>query len=168
MRIIAELKARIDQLCTGLASERRGHDFTREVLKAESKALVGERRALEAANKRIGVLEAADSRTPAERQKADREHDRTILAEDRLKYRAEAGMSSVAMAPDGEKASEPRKAGGRFKRGHKDQITLTIDEDLLDRVDVTAGRMGVSRAVLVSISLGQTLGNGLTLGKDGP
>ena len=89
VRIIAELKARLDQLGAELESERHGHDLTRAALEAGSKALEAERKALEAANMRIGALEAAASRASAERQKADREHDRAILAEDRLKDRTE-------------------------------------------------------------------------------
>ena len=94
----------------------------------------------------------------------------------------------VDVAPDGEKAGWPRKAGrprkgdqveefisgapdggkagGRFKKGYKVQITLTIDEALLDRVDELAGRLGVSRAALVSMSLGQTIESGLRLAND--
>lgn len=76
--------------------------------------------------------------------------------------KADRAEEFINEAPDG------RKVGGRFKRGSKAQITLTIDEALLERVDAMARRAGISRAALVSISLGQTLGNGLTLGKDGP
>jgi hypothetical protein len=75
--------------------------------------------------------------------------------------KADKAEEFINEAPDG------RKVGGRFKRGSKAQITLTIDEALLERVDAMARRAGISRAALVSISLGQILGNGLTFGKDG-
>ena len=83
-RIIAGLKARIDQLGAELESERHGHDFTRTALEAERKALGAEKKALEAANKRIGVLEAAALRAVEDRQRADKERERVVLAEKRL------------------------------------------------------------------------------------
>lgn len=48
----------------------------------------------------------------------------------------------VQGAPDGQPA--------RFTRGHKAQITLTIDPKLLDRMDAAAGTMGQSRAALIN------------------
>jgi hypothetical protein len=60
-------------------------------------------------------------------------------------------------APDGKKTA-------RFRRGNKVQITLTIDETILDQIDSMAKRMGLSRAALVSIALGQVLESGVKIG----
>ena len=63
----------------------------------------------------------------------------------------------INAAPDGKKKD-------RFRRGNKAQITLTIDEDLLDRVDDMAKEIGVSRASLISMGMRQVLAAGLTIG----
>ena len=56
-------------------------------------------------------------------------------------------------APDG-------KGPARFRRGKKVQITLTLDESLLDQADLMAKRMGISRAALVSVALAKVFEKG--------
>lgn len=60
----------------------------------------------------------------------------------------------IAGAPDA-----PR----RVRKGRKVQITLTITEPLLDRVDDLAGQLGQSRAATINLALLQMLENGLRL-----
>jgi hypothetical protein len=62
----------------------------------------------------------------------------------------------INQAPDGIK---PR----RVHKGNKVQISLTIKEDTLTQVDSMAGRLGISRAALVSMALGQILEKGLNI-----
>jgi hypothetical protein len=57
------------------------------------------------------------------------------------------------------------KRANRYKRGNKAQITLTIDEDLLDKVDDMAEEIGVSRAALISMGMRRVLAAGLTIGE---
>lgn len=39
------------------------------------------------------------------------------------------------------------------KRGKKEQITLTLSPDLLEKVDVLARRMGQSRAAMINLAI---------------
>jgi metal-responsive CopG/Arc/MetJ family transcriptional regulator len=48
-------------------------------------------------------------------------------------------------------------------RGNKVQITLTIDEVLLDQADIMTKRLGVSRSALVSMALRQAIDIGIKL-----
>lgn len=59
----------------------------------------------------------------------------------------------IAGAPDG-------KGPARFRRGNKVQITLTLDENLLDQADLMAKGMGVSRSALISVALAKVFNSG--------
>ncbi len=63
----------------------------------------------------------------------------------------------ISGAPDAASAVE-RKG---VVKGRKQQISLTIKPELLDRVDAVAGRMGQSRAAIINLALFQSLERGL-------
>jgi hypothetical protein len=63
-----------------------------------------------------------------------------------------------------EKAPDSKKIT-RLMRGNKVQITLTMDEILLNQTDVMAKQLGVSRAALVGMALKQVFEIGLKLGR---
>lgn len=52
------------------------------------------------------------------------------------------------------------------KRGRKVQISLTITNGLLDRIDERAEEMGQSRAAVINLAILQLLESGLQLDKD--
>lgn len=59
--------------------------------------------------------------------------------------------------------SAPDAAPRRVRKGNKVQITLTIAEPLLDRVDELAAKLGQSRAALINLAIYQSLENGLRI-----
>lgn len=63
----------------------------------------------------------------------------------------------VSGAPDA--AAAPR----RVQKGRKVQITLTISEPLLNRVDNMAGQLGQSRAAVINLAVVQMLESGLNI-----
>lgn len=67
-----------------------------------------------------------------------------------IKAEAKAEAGFINNAPDGQKT-------GRFMKGNKVQITITIDEALLEETDSLAKQYGISRAALISISLRQAI-----------
>ena len=52
----------------------------------------------------------------------------------------------------------------RVRKGRKVQITLTITEPLLERVDELAGQLGQSRAAVINLAVVQMLERGVRLG----
>lgn len=72
----------------------------------------------------------------------------------------------IQAAPDAGTTAEhqPHKAVGVMK-GSKRQITLTIDPELLDRVDNKAGDLKMKRAAWVNLAILNALDNGLVIGK---
>ena len=67
----------------------------------------------------------------------------------------------IGRAPD---AAAPEAAPRRVRRGKKIQITLTITEELLDRVDGRAAELGQSRAGIINLAIVQALESGLRIG----
>jgi hypothetical protein len=63
-------------------------------------------------------------------------------------------------APDGLKVP-------RFRRGNKAQITVTMNETLLDQVDMRAKQLGISRAAFISMAVVQVMEAGLHLDGNG-
>ena len=59
--------------------------------------------------------------------------------------------------------SAPDVAPRRVRKGNKVQITLTITEPLLDRVDELAAKLGQSRAALINLAIYQSLETGLRI-----
>lgn len=57
----------------------------------------------------------------------------------------------------------PDAAPRRVRKGNKVQITLTIAEPLLDRVDERAAKLGQSRAALINLAIYQSLETGLRI-----
>ncbi|CAI1209278.1 CopG family transcriptional regulator [Serratia marcescens] len=70
-----------------------------------------------------------------------------------------AAEAFINSAPDG--AATRRKG---VVKGKRQQITLTIDPEILDRLDVKAAEDGVSRAALINIAIRQLLNRGATVG----
>lgn len=55
------------------------------------------------------------------------------------------------------------KAPKRVRKGKKVQVTLTITEPLLERVDTLAVQLGQSRAAVINLAIVQMLESGLRL-----
>lgn len=56
------------------------------------------------------------------------------------------------------------EAPRRVRKGKKVQITLTIAEPLLSRVDERAAELGQSRAAVINLAIVQALESGLRIG----
>jgi len=65
----------------------------------------------------------------------------------------------ISGAPDGSQTLKPQ----RVRKGKKVQISLTIAEPILDRVDELANQIGQSRAAVINLSLMQMLQSGLRI-----
>lgn len=74
----------------------------------------------------------------------------------------EAASAFISGAPDA--AAAPTTSPRRVRKGRKVQITLTITEPLLERVDELAGQLGQSRAAVINLAVVQMLERGLRLG----
>ncbi|MEX3099032.1 CopG family transcriptional regulator [Serratia ureilytica] len=70
-----------------------------------------------------------------------------------------AADTFINSAPDG---STTKRKG--VVKGKRQQISLTIDPEILDRLDVKAAEDGVSRAALINIAIRQLLNRGATVG----
>ena len=81
-------------------------------------------------------------------------HEMTISKKP-AKPTAEAFIGGAPDAP----ADGPR----RVRKGKKVQITLTIAEPLLSRVDAQAQQLGQSRAALINLAIVQALESGLRI-----
>lgn len=75
---------------------------------------------------------------------------------------SEAADAFIAGAPDAGVDTPPTPR--RVRKGRKVQITLTITEPLLERVDELAGQLGQSRAAVINLAVVQMLERGLRLG----
>ena len=75
---------------------------------------------------------------------------------------SEAADAFIAGAPDAGVDAPP--APRRVRKGRKVQITLTLTEPLLERVDELAGQLGQSRAAVINLAVVQMLERGLRLG----
>jgi hypothetical protein len=75
---------------------------------------------------------------------------------------AAAAEAFISAAPDAAEAS--RQAPRRVRKGRKVQISLTIAEPLLDRVDELARQIGQSRAAIINLAVMQMLQKGLHIG----
>lgn len=72
-----------------------------------------------------------------------------------------AADAFISGAPDA--AAAAQEAPRRVRKGRKVQITLTITEPLLIRVDEMAGQLGQSRAAVINLALVQMLETGLRI-----
>lgn len=72
-----------------------------------------------------------------------------------------AADAFISGAPDS--AAITPEAPRRVRKGRKVQITLTITEPLLDRVDELAGQIGQSRAAVINLAVMQMLQSGLRI-----
>ena len=67
----------------------------------------------------------------------------------------------IGAAPDATTPAKP--APRRVRKGNRVQITLTIAEPLLERVDKMAAKLGQSRAAIINLAIYQSLENGLRI-----
>lgn len=74
----------------------------------------------------------------------------------------DASVSTTTAAP-ADPHPEQISAPKRVKKGKKVQITLTITEAMLERVDERAGQIGQSRAAWINLAIAQMLESGLKL-----
>lgn len=75
---------------------------------------------------------------------------------------ADPADAFISGAPDADADAPP--APRRVRKGRKVQITLTITEPLLERVDELAEQLGQSRAAVINLAVVQMLERGLRLG----
>lgn len=66
--------------------------------------------------------------------------------------------SGVAPAP-----ATPAPTRKRTMKGNKEQISLTISVELVDRLDAMAAKVGQTRAALINMAIYQLLDRGMTL-----
>ncbi|WP_343606419.1 CopG family transcriptional regulator [Roseateles sp.] len=57
----------------------------------------------------------------------------------------------IAAAPDAGRGGKPARR--RVIRGHKEQLTLTIAPDTVDRVDAAAAKLGLSRTAWITLAI---------------
>lgn len=72
-----------------------------------------------------------------------------------------AADAFISAAPDA--AADAPSAPRRVRKGKKVQITLTIAEPLLGRVDDMAAQLGQSRAGIINLAVMQMLQTGLRI-----
>lgn len=69
-------------------------------------------------------------------------------------------------APDGVESpapAAPARTRKRTMKGNKEQISLTISVELVDRLDAMAAKVGQTRAALINMAIYQLLDRGMTL-----
>lgn len=66
--------------------------------------------------------------------------------------------SGMALAP-----AAPTPTRKRTMKGNKEQISLTISVELVDRLDAMAAKVGQTRAALINMAIYQLLDRGMTL-----
>lgn len=71
-----------------------------------------------------------------------------------------AADAFISGAPD---AGGVQPAPSRVRKGKRVQITLTIAEPILDRVDQVAADLGQSRAAIINLAIMQMLQSGLRI-----
>lgn len=69
----------------------------------------------------------------------------------------------ISGAPDAATIQAETKKPKYVKKGKKVQITLTIAQPLLERVDEMAARLGQSRAAVINFAIFQGLESGLQI-----
>lgn len=67
----------------------------------------------------------------------------------------------IGAAPDA--SPSPEAGPKRVRKGRKVQITLTITEAMLERVDEKAAQIGQSRAAVINLAIAQVLESGISL-----
>lgn len=77
--------------------------------------------------------------------------------------RPTAADDFIAAAPDAAAAAPQVKTPKYVKKGKKLQITLTIAQPMLERVDELAAKLGQSRAAVINLAVFQSLETGLKI-----
>lgn len=71
----------------------------------------------------------------------------------------------AANAPAEHDSNPDGAAPKRVRKGNKVQISVTLDEDLLDALTADAKRLGISRAALMTIACREAITRGVSLGR---
>lgn len=74
-------------------------------------------------------------------------------------YAVDEFISGAPDAPHVQEVGKPKYV----KKGKKLQITLTISQPILERVDAMAERLGQSRAAIINLAIFQGLESGLQI-----
>ena len=69
----------------------------------------------------------------------------------------------IAAAPDAAADAPQARKPKYVKKGKKLQITLTIAQPMLERVDELAAKLGQSRAAVINLAVFQSLETGLKI-----
>ncbi len=69
----------------------------------------------------------------------------------------------TASTAEGFIKAAPDSGSNRVRKGHKVQISLTIAEPILERVDAKAAELGQSRAAFINLAIWQALESGLRI-----
>ena len=84
------------------------------------------------------------------------------MAITKKKPQSQAANEFISGAPDAAHIQESHKPK-YVKKGKKLQITLTITQPILERVDAMAERLGQSRAAIINLAIFQGLESGLQI-----
>lgn len=84
------------------------------------------------------------------------------MAITKKKVQSHAVDEFISGAPDAPHVQEVEKPK-YVKKGKKLQITLTISQPILERVDAMAERLGQSRAAIINLAIFQGLESGLQI-----
>ena len=84
------------------------------------------------------------------------------MAITKKKVQSHAVDEFISGAPDAQHVQEAGKPK-YVKKGKKLQITLTISQPILERVDAMAERLGQSRAAIINLAIFQGLESGLQI-----
>ncbi len=69
----------------------------------------------------------------------------------------------IAAAPDAAVDAQPPHEKKYVRKGKKIQISLTIAQPLLERVDELAGRISLSRAAVINLAIHQGMERGISV-----
>lgn len=72
----------------------------------------------------------------------------------------------IAAAPDAAAVADSVASPKYVRKGKKLQISLTIAQPLLERVDELAAKLGQSRAAVINLAVFQSLENGLRIDRE--
>ncbi|MBP7868330.1 MAG: CopG family transcriptional regulator [Acidobacteria bacterium] len=71
--------------------------------------------------------------------------------------------SFISGAPDAVAEGTNEKKPRYVRKGRKIQITLTIAQPMLERVDALAARLGLSRAAVINLAINQGMEHGISV-----
>lgn len=71
--------------------------------------------------------------------------------------------SFISGAPDAATEDRAEKGPRYVRKGRKIQITLTITQPMLERVDALAAKLGLSRAAVINLAINQGMEHGISV-----